>query len=81
MYGYVSNLSSLYRDNASTEVLDCAGVSVSQKQIDPHAVFQGEVEFHFFEIKAGTFQSHQILDNWTEGGDYVEIRQMLQKRF
>ena len=67
--------------NISTEVLDGTGVSVSQEQIDPHDSVLGDFEFHFFKIKASTFQSHQILDDWTEGGNYVEIRQILQKKF
>ena len=67
--------------NISTKVLDCPGVSVSQKQIDPHAVFLGYVKFHFFKIKARTFQPHQILDDWTEGRDYVEINQIFQEGF
>ena len=67
--------------NISTEVLDGTGVSVSQEQIDPHDSVLCDFEFHFFKIKARTFQPHQILDDWTEGGDDVEISQILQKRF
>ena len=67
--------------NMSTEVLDCPGVSVSQKQIHPHAVFLGDVKFHLFKIIASCFHSHQILDDWTKGGDYVEIIQILQNIF
>ena len=67
--------------HVSTEVLDGTGVSVSQKEIDPHDSVLSDFEFHFFKIKARTFQSHQILDDWTEGGDDVEISQILQKRF
>ena len=67
--------------NISTEVLDGTGVSVSQEQIDPHDSVLSNFEFHFFKIKARTLQSHQVLDDWTEGGDDVEISQILQKRF
>ena len=67
--------------NISTEVLDGTGVSVSQEQIDPHDSVLCDFEFHFFKIKASILQSHQILDDWTEGGDDVEISQILQKRF
>ena len=62
-------------------MLDCTGVSVSQEQIDPHDSVLGDFEFHFFKIKARTLQSHKILDDWAEGGDDVEIGQILQKRF
>ena len=67
--------------NISTEVLDGTGVSVSQEQIDPHDSVLCDFEFHFFKIKARTLQSHQVLDDWAEGGDDVEISQILQKRF
>ena len=61
-------------------MLNCTGVSVSQIQIDPHDVVLVNFEFHFFKIKARTFQSHQVLHDWAEGRDDVEISEILQKR-
>ena len=65
----------------STEVLDCTGVSVSQKQIDPHTVFLGDVKFHVIIIKTRALQPHQILYDWAKGRDEVKIRQVLQENF
>ena len=62
----------------STKALDDSRVSVSQVEIDPHAILIIDKYIHFIEIKPRAFDSDVVLWYWTDGGDDVEILQVPQ---
>ena len=64
----------------STKALDRTWVSVSQVEIDPQAVFIFDANVHLIEIKATAFESDVVFWNGTDGGDDVEILQVLQRK-
>ena len=65
----------------STKALDDSRVSVSQVEIDPHAILIIDKYIHFIEIKPRAFDSDVVFWYWTDGGDDVEILQVLQGDF
>ena len=69
-----------WESNISTKALDNTWVSVSQVEIDPQAVFIFDANVHFVEIKASAFESDVVLNDGTDGGDDVEIIQVLQRK-
>ena len=65
----------------STKALDGSRVSVSQVEIDPNAILIIDKYIHFIEIKPRAFDSDVVFWYWTDGGDDVEIFQVLQTNF
>ena len=70
-----------WQSDISTKALDDSRVSVSQVEIDPHAILIIDKYIHFIEIKPRAFDSDVVLWYWTDGGDDVEIFQVVQGNF
>ena len=71
-----------WQSHISTKVLDNTWVSVSQVEIDPHAIFFiFDPDFHFIEIKPCLFYPDVVFWDGTDGGDDVEILKVLQANF
>ena len=70
-----------WESHISAKALDDSRISVSLVQVDPHWKIVDYLHIHLIEIKPRAFYSDVVLWDGTDGGDDVEILQVLQGDF